>query len=228
VWWVILDRIDAARLGSCADWLSTDERNRLERFAFERDRQVFLLTHAMMRDVLSRYGRCPPREWRFESDSNGKPAIASPRSATGIRYNLSHSQGIAVCALAIERQIGVDVEDIQRTVEFASLATRYFTANEAADVRARSGDEQRRRFFEYWTLKEAVLKAEGAGIVNGLAEFAIEFGADGAIRPTGRAGQRWVLHLELMQQRFAMAIALERGATPMTPRMCEWQPPASA
>ena len=226
LWWAVMDAVDAGALQRCQAWLSDYELERLGRFAFERDQRVYLLAHAMLRGVLSRYFGQRPEAWRIEATGGGKPAIHSPILPQRVTFNLSHSQGIALCGVAIGREVGVDVEDMERAVEFAALAKRYFSASEAAEVQARSGDEQRRRFFEYWTLKEAVLKGEGAGIVNGLAGFAVQFGADGNIEATGATGARWELHLAKLENRYALAAALERRGTRVTPRIREWRPPA--
>lgn len=225
LWWAETAGVDAAGLERCREWLSDEERGRLGRFVFERDRQVFLLTHAMLRDVLHRYSGERPEAWRFLAAAGGKPAIDSPTLLQRVTFNLSHSRGFALCGVAIDREIGVDVEDMERSVEFAELATRYFAASEAADVLRRTGGEQRRRFFEYWTLKEAILKGEGAGLASGLSGFVIQFGTDGAVDATERAGERWDLRLVTLRERYAMAVALERRGERMTPRVSEWRPP---
>jgi len=225
LWWAETAGVDAVGLERCREWLSDEERARLERFVFERDRQVFLLTHAMLRDVLHRYLGERPDVWRFVAAAGGKPAIDSPRLSQRVTFNLSHSQEVALCGVAINREIGVDVEDMERLVEFAELANRYFAGSEAADVLRRMSGDRRRRFFEYWTLKEAILKGEGAGLKGGMSGFAIQFGTDGTVDATERVGERWDLKLVTVRERYAMAVALERRDERMTPRLFEWRPP---
>ncbi len=225
LWWAETAGVDAVGLERCREWLSDEERGRLGRFVFERDRHVFLLSHAMLRDVLHRYLGEPRAAWRFVTTAGGKPVIEFPKLSRRVTFNLSHSQGVALCGVAIDREIGVDVEDMERPVEFVELANRYFVSSEAADVLQRTGGEQRRRFFEYWTLKEAILKGEGAGIASGLSGFAIQFGSDGVVDATARVGDRWDLHLVTLRDRYAMAVALERRSERTRPRICEWRPP---
>lgn len=226
LWWAVAEEVDAGALRRCREWLSYSESERLGRFAFQGDQEAYLLAHAMLRDVLCRYFGERQKAWRFEASGGGKPAIVSPNPPHNVKFNLSHSQGIALCGLSIDREIGVDVEDMDRSVEFAELAKRYFSASEAADVLQREGVDQRRRFFEYWTLKEAILKGEGDGIVNGLSESAVRFEVDGKVEATGATGARWELHRATLEDRYALAVALERCGNRMMPRIREWRPPA--
>ena len=82
------------------DWLSADEVVRYQRFVFERDRQQFLMTHALARSVLSRYVAIHPREWQFAAGEFGRPEIASPALDRPLRFNLSRTRGLVVCAVA--------------------------------------------------------------------------------------------------------------------------------
>ena len=92
----------------------------------------------------------------------------SCRSAA-VRFNVTHSEGLGLIAFSIASEVGIDVETIGRDVEMLELAAANFTTNEAAMVAAaQTEDEQARFFFRLWTRKEAVLKAAGCGIANGL------------------------------------------------------------
>jgi len=229
VWYTNLEQIPDERLNPCRSWLAPDEIAKLDRFAAERDRRLYLATHAMLRAALSSYADISPAGWSFSTRPDGKPAIAGPRPPPPLSFNLSHSQAMGVCAVARGREVGVDVEDTRRPVDVAVLAERFFTPREAADVLARSGPARCRRFFEYWTLKEAVLKASGEGLVAGLSGFTIEFQPDGAIATTSPAGKRladrWLLHQTALNDHCLLAVALE-GPAPLDapPRLRAWMP----
>ncbi|HEY2150150.1 MAG TPA: hypothetical protein VGH34_05035, partial [Vicinamibacterales bacterium] len=86
--------------------LSDEERSRCQRFHFEHDRLEFTLAHAMLRTMLSAFDDVAPQDWRFESDSDGKPAVAPGVTSSPPSFNLSHSHGLVACAVAIHGDLG--------------------------------------------------------------------------------------------------------------------------
>jgi 4'-phosphopantetheinyl transferase len=152
--------------------LSPDEHDRMARLVFERDRRRFLLTRALVRTMLSRYAGVRPTDWSFIANVHGRPEILDrPRGVPDLRFNVSHTEGLIACAVTIGREVGVDVEHIGRRLTY-DVAARFFAPREVSDLRDLSEDEQHRVFFDYWTLKEAYIKARGFGLALPLADFA--------------------------------------------------------
>ncbi len=171
VWLTEPEAVPEPLLPAYAALLDEGERERHRRFHFERHRRQFLVSHALVRVTLSRYAPVAPAAWSFVTNAYGRPEIrgeGTPR----LRFNLSHTEGLALCAVTVEADLGADVEDSQRPGETVSLAEQCFAPSEAAELRALPASLQRERFFEYWTLKEAYLKARGAGLSLPLAHFA--------------------------------------------------------
>lgn len=161
--------------------MTPEESARHRRFMFERNRNEFLLTRALARTVLSRYADVPPRDWRFAAGSHGKPDISSP-SVPWLRFNLSNTEGLVACAVARDLELGVDVENIERSGETVDIADRFFAPLEVAELRSLPAHAQRDRFFDYWTLKESYIKARGLGLSIPLDQFAFLLGNPGPIR----------------------------------------------
>ena len=155
--------VAAAEAGRLTSLLGPDERSRGERFHLERARNAFVLAHAFMRLILSRYERVRPDSWRFACGAWGKPQISGPIE-TSLRFNLSHTRGLVACAVTRDREVGVDVERLEPITEMSMLADRFFSPSEVASLRALRGAEQVRRFYQLWTLKEAYVKARGLGL----------------------------------------------------------------
>ena len=154
--------------------LSPDEHDRMARLVFERDRRRFLLTRALVRTTLSRYAHVPPAGWSFIANVQGRPEILDrPRGVPDLRFNLSHTDGLIACAVTIGREVGVDVEHIGRRLTH-DVAGRFFAPREVSDLKRLPDDEQHRVFFDYWTLKEAYIKARGFGLALPLADFAFQ------------------------------------------------------
>jgi 4'-phosphopantetheinyl transferase len=149
------------------------EQQRAHLFKFSRDHDLYVSAHAFLRQVLSRYAPVSPQDWRFLANAYGKPAIAD-QEYQWLHFNLSHTQGMVACAVANQRQVGVDIEHGNRQIDVAILSQYVFSTLEAMDVlSAPSQEEQKRRFFNYWTLKEAYIKAKGMGLSMPLQQFSM-------------------------------------------------------
>ena len=160
-----------ARLRDYEGLLTEDEAARARRFMHAPDRERFVIGRTLARRMLTHYGGLPPRAWQIVIDDRGRPELATHHAiASGLRFNLSHTDGLIACAITIGREVGVDVENIGRCVTY-ELPERFFSAREVADLRALPRHEQDVVFFDYWTLKEAYIKARGLGLALPLAQF---------------------------------------------------------
>jgi len=178
----LVDTADAAalaRLESYQALLSQDERERMARFVFDRDRRAFVITRAHVRTMLSRYAAVAPADWRFIENVHGRPEIfARPEGTPDLRFNISHTDGLIACAVTIGREVGVDVEHIGRHLTH-DVAGRFFAPEEVTELRGLPLEDQQRVFFDYWTLKEAYIKARGFGLALPLADFAFKLNPPG-------------------------------------------------
>ena len=157
--------------------LSAPERARHGRFVFEKDRRRYLLTRSLVRYVLSRYVPLPPAAWRFEDTAFGRPvAVNAHPAAQGLTFNVSHSDRVVLLAVARGREVGIDVEDLQRLPPL-EIADRFFAPDEVRQLRALPAALQPRRFLDVWTLKESYIKARGQGLSLPLERFAFDLEA---------------------------------------------------
>jgi 4'-phosphopantetheinyl transferase len=164
VWYVDPDRLNVDRtLDLSAELLSPEESARAARFRRASDRHVYLVAHVSIRVVLSRYYPIPPHAWRFTIEPGGKPRPWLPVGAPPLRFNLSHTRGLVAAAVALDAEVGVDVEFITPTVPPALVRTA-LTGEERLRLRHGGRKEFTRGFFRHWTLKEAYLKACGVGL----------------------------------------------------------------
>ena len=154
-----------------------------------------------------------PDAWRFSVGAHGRPAIEGPAGAPALHFNLSHTRGLVACAVGREPLLGVDVEAIDRTAASTRIAERFFAPSEVDALRRLPPEEQRERFFRFWTLKESYIKATGLGLSVPLDQFwfaltpsepvAIEFGA----RITDD-GSRWRFAERQPTPRHRLAVAV--------------------
>ncbi len=152
-------------------WMNEEETARCNRYYFEHSRKEYLLTRALIRGTLSLYADVAPQNWEFVANSHGRPEISAPRQFDFIRFNLSNTSGLIALLLIRDRDVGVDVEDLSRTRQTIEIADRYFSQSEVHALHALPSSMQHARFFEYWTLKEAYIKARGLGLAIPLEQF---------------------------------------------------------
>ena len=124
----------------------------------------------LVRHVLGPLVGVSPEALAFETTANGKPRLVLPGHAAvgghlaALDFNLSHSENVLVLAVALERQVGVDIEVVQPGVDVLAVAEAQFTAEELAWLRALPPEQQRPAFYRLWTRREAISKVSGQGI----------------------------------------------------------------
>jgi 4'-phosphopantetheinyl transferase len=144
--------------------LSEDELARHQRFRFDKDKQHFLVSHALLRTVLSKYADVPPQQWQFDLNSHGRPELAQTHALPWLRFNLSHTNGLVACVVTELVDCGVDVENLTRHCDYRAIARKMFSDTENECLEQLIVEQQSERFFSYWTLKEAYVKARGLGL----------------------------------------------------------------
>jgi 4'-phosphopantetheinyl transferase len=181
VWTVRQDAPEVqARLDLYRSLLTVDELQRARRFLRAEDEARFVIGRALARTMLSAFAPVGPRAWSFLIDEHGRPVLATlPDGAPDLRFNLTHTDGLIACAVTIGREVGVDAENINRTLTH-DIAERFFSPREVADLHALPAADQAVVFFDYWTLKESYIKARGLGLALPLGQFTF-------LRPPGAA-----------------------------------------
>jgi len=148
--------------------LDPSERARAEAFVFERHRLAFVLAHGHAREVLAGYLQTTPEAIEFDSLPGGKPRLTD-RCLAGrlpLRFNLSHSGDTALLAVALDREVGVDVERVRSLTMAREIAARQLGSDVAATLEGLEGRALDAAFLAAWTRHEAVLKARGAGLFD--------------------------------------------------------------
>ena len=142
-----------------------------------------------MRRILGSYLRRSPESLVYREAEGGKPELVLTTNEPPLRFNLSHSKSIALLAVCLDSEIGVDVEDI-RPIE-RDVATRFFSPAEIASMAPLDGEAWFDAFYRCWTRKEAILKVEGMGLRIPLDSFDVSVLADEpadllAVRPKSK------------------------------------------
>lgn len=198
--------------------LSDDERDRCQRFVFPSDRRTYTVAHALVRTVLSSYTGIDPAAWQFTAGRYGRPEISGPPGAPHIRFSLGHTKGLAALAVSRIHDVGVDVEHRDRQTDCLGLARQFFASVEADHLASLPPPKRATTFFDYWTLKEAYVKATGLGLSLPLASFWFQLGEPPTVVFATDSGERssdW--HFEQLSFGSSHAGAVAVRAGPVRP-----------
>lgn len=149
--------------------LNLQEHSRANRFYSSTHGEHWAYFHCALREILARYTDLTPAELEFETVKNNKPVLKNWRGP--LNFNLSHSHDMALVAVAGPVQVGVDIERIRALSDMDALAKRNFSPEECMNLFRVSGQERCKLFYDIWTRKEAVIKANGKGLSIPLHEF---------------------------------------------------------
>ena len=147
--------------------LSADERARTHRFRSPLLRCRFVARCMLVRQVLGPLVGVSPAALAFENTANGKPRLVQPQRASRVApldFNLSHSENVLALAVALDRQVGVDIEVVRPGVDVLAVAEAEFTAGELDWLRTLPREQRQLAFYQLWTRREATSKVSGQGI----------------------------------------------------------------
>ena len=211
VWRLALDQPESV-VAEFRQTLEAHELERAERFHFEKHRKHFLVGRGGLRYVLARYLDVKPQEFRFSYGEYGKPELVDE----GLRFNMSHSHDVALFAVALDRELGVDVEHIRADFATEDIARRSFSRVEVAMFNALKKDEQVGAFFRCWTRKEAYIKAIGRGLSEPLDAFDVTLSpgeAAALVRAERGDTSRWAMFDIDAGYDYAATLAVEAPVT---------------
>lgn len=135
------------------------------------------------------------------------------RETNPLNFNLSHSRGFMLLAVTRGRDVGVDIELIDREFATADVAERFFSRREILSLRSQPDHLQTEAFFNCWTRKEAYIKARGEGLTLPLDQFDVSLEPtrasllDNRIFPGDPA--RWSLQVLHPAADYCAAVAVE-------------------
>jgi 4'-phosphopantetheinyl transferase len=152
--------------------LNDEERAWAARFMFAHDRDCYVAAHALMRATLSTFFARAPQDWIFVTNAWGKPRVAASDASARLCFNLSHTRGWVAVAVALDREVGVDVERIAPARADEEVARQLFAPAEFAAFQEEPEAGRAEVFFDVWALKEAYIKAVGLGVALPLKDFA--------------------------------------------------------
>lgn len=187
-------------------------------------RRRYVCAHGMLRCVLAEATATPPESTQIVRDAHGKPSLANPCSQA-LSFSFSHSEDLAVVALAHGMSIGCDIE-LRRTFRgVEDVMALSFTSREREYVLRQSGDSAGAAFWRVWTRKEAYLKAIGRGFFVPPGDVDVNVPSDVAWLPLAadHSSQRVMWHFrEVEYEDCAISVAAPAQPSPLRVWRKDW------
>ena len=197
-------------------WLDDDERARAHRFQHAGARRRYVLCRSSLRSLLTHALDCSSQHLAFETLQHGKPVALVNRLEAPINFNVSHSGQYGLIALAPQRRVGVDVEELVPKRNLDVLIEAVLSPDEQAAVTSVTGRRRLQLFLDLWTTKEALSKAHGMGLSLDVSGFEVPApmrngSRHGVFRFPGMPDTAWRVE-NIGNERFAAAVAYERDS----------------
>lgn len=221
VWRAYLD-CEPTVIGRFEATLAPEEKARANRFVFQKDRNSFIVSRGVLRDLLGRYVNRPPEQLKFDYSWYGKPSLCAELIEQRVQFNTSHSRGLALFAFALGRRLGIDVELVRPDFAGEKIAELYFSPREAKELRALPPSLRAEGFFLCWTRKEAYIKARGEGLHIPLESFHVSLTPGQPELLQSADSMHWSLHSLCPDSRYVGALVGEDRN--WRPRYWEWKP----
>lgn len=191
--------------------LSPEEKARADRFVYPEHRERYITSHAILHSILTLYSPELTSPLRFRYSDHGKPYLVDNPS---LQFNLSDSRDIALYAITLNREVGIDIEYMRNNIHVEGIAQRFFSPEESAALQTLPSNERLEAFYRIWTLKEAYIKVIGQGLSFPLDRFTTNpsaAGKDGLLTVDGDAerAKRWSLCSIPSTEGYMAALAAE-------------------
>ena len=211
---VFLLRLAAFDADALTANLCPTEKARAARLKVAKARAQFIITRAVLRQLLANYLGIAPRALAFTAGPRGKPALSPDWRQKRVEFNVSHAADYALLALGLDHRLGVDIESVERQVDYRALANRFFSAAEQEAFKKLPAGAACAAFYRVWSRKEACLKATGQGLAGGLSGFSVPLGETlvqtGARGATDR-GSDWFIYNVIAPPGYQTALVTDQA-----------------
>ncbi|WP_250238575.1 4'-phosphopantetheinyl transferase family protein [Cardinium endosymbiont of Oedothorax gibbosus] len=140
--------------------LAAEEQVQASKYYTDHLRRQYIISHGILRYILGYYTKQHPKDIIFSYGAYGKPFLKE----SNITFNMSHSHDLVGYAIALDSRVGIDIELHDKNLEVQELAHLVFTPTEYRFFTCLNGDAKVSFFYDIWTKKESLIKANGQGL----------------------------------------------------------------
>ncbi len=186
------------------------------RFPPDPGRSARIRARALLREVLSGYLGIPAAEVVIGTEPEGRPLVVDTDRPGWPRFSVSHAGPVALIAVSGAAEVGVDVEDVRRDVDWREVARAFFAPAELAAIERHPLEDRRAAFFDCWVRKEAYLKALGRGLRRTTKDFVVPLGDAGGLvhdlAPAAAPVTTWFVRPLAVGAGYTAALAVDADA----------------
>jgi 4'-phosphopantetheinyl transferase len=201
-------------------FLSSDEIIRCNQLRNTTVRNRFVAGRSFLRRTLAGYLETAPHKVALAEGEHGKPYLVDPAQHHVLRFNLTHKHDLAALAVSGGCEVGIDLEELRKTIPFRSMAKRFFNAREVEELLSLPPEQQVEAFYRGWTRKEAYLKGLGTGLTRAANSFRVSLLPDHSPLLNDfqhpEIGRNWTLRDVPVAEGFCAALATEGEPTGIT------------
>jgi 4'-phosphopantetheinyl transferase len=196
--------------------LSAEEVRRAERFVFRRDRDRFVKGRGVLRQILESLLDVPAGKIQLSAGPFDKPCLSAEIHEYRLKFNLTHSHGLALYAFSLQREVGIDLEKVIPGHPAVQDVRQYFSPAERVRIEHASGSAQTELFFRCWVMKEAYVKALGEGLQIPLSSFELPTNWAELEGESTNLVENWTILPFTPAPTYRAAVVVEASATEMT------------
>ncbi len=225
--WLATQNIENDYIASLYAILSNDEKERANRFYFEKDRNSYIVSRALLRILIGKYLNQKPDSIIFKYAKYDKPYISEHLNYLNLQFNVSHSHGKVLIGFTKIRNIGVDIELVRTLEGAADIVNRNFSQYERHIYNSLPKSLQDRAFFNCWTRKEAFIKAIGKGLTYPLDAFTVSIAPMEEarlldVKNDSQEKEKWILKDIGINADYVAAMVIESGECQLACYKWEW------
>ncbi|MGZ4098442.1 MAG: 4'-phosphopantetheinyl transferase family protein [Bacteroidia bacterium] len=190
-------------------FLSAQEMERSKRFINHEDKMRYLTAHYFLRKVLSKYLKIPAQKINFSLGINNKPYVKF-HILPELYFNLSYRDSLFLVGVSNCEIMGVDVEKIYPIDNIKDFCKNYFSKKEQQIIESQKNRNEKLSFlFEFWTMKEAIIKALANGFTKPLTSYDLSgFMISPELIPKFDKGNTWTVSQIKMLPNYKAAFAV--------------------
>lgn len=163
--WLIDYEILLRSIGEMYSFLSVEEKRIADSFKFNSDRGKYIAFHYAMREILSKYLYATTiKEIEYITNDYGKPFLQNINNENNLKFNLTHSNNLALIAISRDFDLGIDIEFMNKNIELMDVAKYSFSEDEFSELNQKAHKDIYKIFYSIWTRKESFLKLTGKGL----------------------------------------------------------------
>ena len=200
------------QVSSIQFYLTKSEEQIIAKYKKSTDRNLKSISKFILKQILSKLYQLPIEEIIIQKNEQSKP-FCKLNNKPSIYFNVADTEDTIVMAFSFE-SVGVDIEKIDKGFVYNDIANAHFSIEEQTDLE--NSDNKQQYFYSIWTRKEAIVKADGAGLVNSLSALSVADGNNNILENPISLEGNWQIHSADLNNSISFSLAFNDQITQLS------------